>query len=234
VNGACRFAVTTCLNVTDARLPRCQPGTVASFKVRNGRPGSKRFDAQLAALQASVAATPLPADTASCRTPTPIYVGLRGKRRFKKTTLTLQTTAKASDGRRDGDVMRLTCVPSPRFAAPTASYALAKTITSPAELIEGPLARGRIGDVLLANDRLQVVIQAPGRSMFGIGTYGGNIVDADRQRPRGEERDNFEELIRRSTSRTPRTIPSSPCWPTAATGATPSSVRPAPTTSSIS
>jgi len=29
VNGACRFAVTTCLNVTDARLPRCQPGTVA-------------------------------------------------------------------------------------------------------------------------------------------------------------------------------------------------------------
>ena len=31
--------------------------------------------------------------------------------------------------------------------------------------------------------------------MFGIGTYGGNIIDADRQRLDGEERDNFEELV---------------------------------------
>jgi hypothetical protein len=195
VNGACRFAVTTCLNVTDARLPRCAPGTVASFTVRNGRPGSKRFDPALAALEASVLATPLPATTASCRAATPVYVALRGKKKFKKTTLQLRTTAKASDGRRDADTIKLTCVPSPRLATPASTYALARTITSPAELIGGPLARGRTGDVLLANDKLQVVVQAPGRSMFGIGTYGGNIIDADLQRPRAEERDSFEELI---------------------------------------
>jgi hypothetical protein len=49
--------------------------------------------------------------------------------------------------------------------------------------------------VLLSNERLQAVVQKPGRVMFGIGTYGGNIIDADRQRPDGEERDNFEEII---------------------------------------
>jgi hypothetical protein len=194
VNGACRFAITTCLDVADARLPRCRAGEVASLRVRNGRAGTRGFDPALAALEARVAAT-LPAGNAACLSPSPVYVALRGKKRFRPTTLRLRTSARATDGRRDGDTLALTCVPSPLEPSASATYARAHPVTNEAELIGGPLARGRMGDVRLANDRLQVIIQKPGRSMFGIGTYGGNIIDADRQRPRGEERDNFEEMI---------------------------------------
>lgn len=193
VNGACRFAVTTCLGLADADLPRCTPGEVTSFRVRNGRPGSKKFVPELATLEASVAST-LPA-TGTCGPAVPVYVPLRGKKRFKPGTLHLRTQARASDGRKDGDGITLKCLPSQIYGTPTSTYAFARTITSPAELVGGALSRGRLGDTLLANDRIQVVIQAPGRSMFGIGTYGGNIIDADRQRAKGEERDNFEEMI---------------------------------------
>jgi hypothetical protein len=193
VNGACRFAVTTCLGATDPALPKCAAGEVSSFRVRNGKPGTKKFDPALAALETSVASA-LPA-SATCRPAVPVYVALRGKKRFKPTTLHLRTQARGTDGRKDVDGVTLTCVPSAELPTPTSHYAFARTITKPAELIGGALSRGRLGDVLLANDRIQVVIQQPGRSMFGIGTYGGNIIDADRQRARGEERDNFEEMV---------------------------------------
>jgi hypothetical protein len=62
------------------------------------------------------------------------------------------------------------------------------------DTIAGPLARGTIGDYLLENDEIKVVIQKPGRVMFGIGPYGGTIIDADRRRSCGDERDSFEEL----------------------------------------
>jgi len=47
--------------------------------------------------------------------------------------------------------------------------AIARVINTPADLIDGPQSRGQMGDVLLANDKIQVVIQQPGRVMFGIG-----------------------------------------------------------------
>ena len=72
--------------------------------------------------------------------------------------------------------------------------ARAKVITNPADFIDGPLSRSQLGDVLMANDMVQVVIQKPGRVMFGIGTYGGNIIDGDLQRCNVAENDNFEEI----------------------------------------
>ena len=73
--------------------------------------------------------------------------------------------------------------------------AIAKVVATQNDVIEGPLSRGRPGDFLLANDKIQVTVQQNGRVFFGIGTYGGNIIDADLQRPFGGERDSFEELI---------------------------------------
>lgn len=55
------------------------------------------------------------------------------------------------------------------------------TIRSRGEAIGGPLAQGRAGDQLLANDRIRVVIQQPGKYP-GVGSFGGNIIDADRVR----------------------------------------------------
>jgi hypothetical protein len=80
------------------------------------------------------------------------------------------------------------CGPSP------APFASAKVVASASDLVKGPLARGTIGDFLLENDQIRVVIQKPGRVMFGIGPYGGDIIDADLRRSCGDERDSFEEL----------------------------------------
>jgi hypothetical protein len=77
---------------------------------------------------------------------------------------------------------------------PPAPFASAKVVAGPGDLVKGPLARGVVGDVLLENDQIRAIIQQPGRVMFGIGTYGGNIIDADRRRSCGDERDSFEEL----------------------------------------
>ena len=58
-------------------------------------------------------------------------------------------------------------------------------------LIGGPLAQGRVGDLLLQNDKIRVIIQKPRRNA-GVALYGGNIIDADILRPAGEPgRDNF-------------------------------------------
>ncbi|MFO0658424.1 MAG: hypothetical protein U0165_01125 [Polyangiaceae bacterium] len=61
----------------------------------------------------------------------------------------------------------------------------ARKITSRIDLIGGDRALGDIGDYLLANDKVRVVIQAPGFSR-GFGVYGGSLIDADLRRPREE------------------------------------------------
>jgi hypothetical protein len=191
-NGSCRLAVRACFNVTDPALPRCTPTDVASFTVKNAPTGSKRHDPQLAALAA--AAPTLPTTASVCTDVVPLYVPLGGKGRFKAGRQKVRTEAETSSGVKDVDKLAVRCLPSARFPRPGDGYATAAVVTQPAQLIGGPVARGRLGDVLLANDRIQVIIQQPGRSMFGIGTYGGNIIDADRQRVAGEERDSFEEI----------------------------------------
>jgi hypothetical protein len=57
---------------------------------------------------------------------------------------------------------------------------VARRITDPADLITGPLADGRVGDYLLANDVARFIIQdAPQRDLYSVGTYGGNLIDAE-------------------------------------------------------
>lgn len=76
---------------------------------------------------------------------------------------------------------------------PTAS---ARQVDSAEDLLQGPLARGRDGDYVLENDLLRVIIQQPGRQWFGLGTYGGNIIDASTRNPDGSfNPDHLEEFI---------------------------------------
>ena len=74
----------------------------------------------------------------------------------------------------------------------------AKMVETPDELIGGPGALGMVGDYILSNNKIRVIIQDKGWSR-GFGVFGGGVIDADIVRPRdvdGREpagRDNFGE-----------------------------------------
>ncbi|MEW6272506.1 MAG: hypothetical protein AB1689_24780 [Thermodesulfobacteriota bacterium] len=72
--------------------------------------------------------------------------------------------------------------------------ALVKQITDDAECVKGPLSRCRVGDYLLANGAIRVVVQSTQRNILNVGQFGGQIIDADVVRGPGDpDRDNFEE-----------------------------------------
>jgi hypothetical protein len=72
--------------------------------------------------------------------------------------------------------------------------ALARQVTDAGDCVHGPLSRCRIGDYLIENDKIRVVVQDVQRNVFGIGQFGGHIIDADLRRGAGEDEiDNFEE-----------------------------------------
>jgi hypothetical protein len=80
--------------------------------------------------------------------------------------------------------------------------ASARTVVTRAEVPEGARALGDVGDFLLENDRVRVVIQGPGYSR-GFGVYGGSLIDAarvDRRQQTGDSSggvgaDQFGELF---------------------------------------
>ncbi|UCE85978.1 MAG: carboxypeptidase regulatory-like domain-containing protein [Deltaproteobacteria bacterium] len=73
--------------------------------------------------------------------------------------------------------------------------ASATEVRGDADTIGGLLARGRPGDLLLQNDHIRVIVQAPQRNFSGaVGQFGGQLIDADIQRaPREPGRDLLEE-----------------------------------------
>jgi hypothetical protein len=69
------------------------------------------------------------------------------------------------------------------------------TIKDSSKLIGGPLAQGKIGDVLLENDKIRVIIQKPSKNA-GLFSFGGIIIDADRVRSQGEKgNDQFGSIF---------------------------------------
>lgn len=77
----------------------------------------------------------------------------------------------------------------------------ARQIATRADLIGGPGSLGEVGDYMLENDQIRVVIQDKGFSR-GFGVYGGSLIDADlvRATPAGNSdggtgRDQFGELF---------------------------------------
>ncbi|MBT8446108.1 MAG: carboxypeptidase-like regulatory domain-containing protein, partial [Gammaproteobacteria bacterium] len=97
----------------------------------------------------------------------------------------------------DANTLRIdppTSAPEPEpEPEPTAS---ARPVSGAEDLLTGPLARGSDGDYVLENDLFRVIIQKPGRQWFGIGTYGGNIIDMGRRLPDGSfTPDHMEEFV---------------------------------------
>ncbi len=72
-------------------------------------------------------------------------------------------------------------------------FADAHEIVNAAELLEGPLADGQVGDFMMSNEKVRVVIQRAGvRDMYSVGGFGGNIIDAELVDHPGM--DNFLEI----------------------------------------
>ena len=83
----------------------------------------------------------------------------------------------------------------------SAPQATARMVLSRHDLVGGERALGEVGDYLIENDKVRVIIQKPGFSR-GFGVYGGSLIDADLRRPSEEGSsgtptgfDNFGELF---------------------------------------
>ena len=81
------------------------------------------------------------------------------------------------------------------------SNTYARRVESVGELIGGPGAIGEVGDYLIGNQKIRVILQNQGWSR-GFGIFGGGIIDADIVRPgtqgdfgRGNGKDNFGEFF---------------------------------------
>ncbi len=79
--------------------------------------------------------------------------------------------------------------------------ATARVVQSRRDLVGGERALGEVGDYLIENEKIRVIIQKPGFSR-GFGVYGGSLIDADLRRPSEEGSsgtpvgfDNFGELF---------------------------------------
>ncbi len=78
---------------------------------------------------------------------------------------------------------------------PPTGFVQAKRIEVASDLIGGPRAEGRVGDFLLANDHVRVVIGAAEGSV-GFNLFGGSLLDADVTRAPGEPgQDRFGEAF---------------------------------------
>ena len=62
--------------------------------------------------------------------------------------------------------------------AASGSGAYVRQVASTGDLIGGPTAAGRIGDWLIGNDKVRVIVQGEGRAI-GPHPYGGTLLDAD-------------------------------------------------------
>jgi hypothetical protein len=190
-NGACNFKITACLNNPDPRFPTCVSPNVQSVTVKNRPPTSPSYNAQLAALQTAMSSL-APTSSNVCTAEQSITVPLRVRsNNYRPGTVKIRSIALNSAGAKDTDRLKLKCLPSTTAPGPQATFARAEVVTNLDQLIDGPLAFGRLGDLRIFNDRIQVIIQQPGRKAAAIDAYGGNIIDADRIRPDGVERDNF-------------------------------------------
>jgi hypothetical protein len=71
--------------------------------------------------------------------------------------------------------------------------ASARRITDPSELMDGPLAHGRVGDWLIENSVARFIVQDVGqRDMYSVGGFGGNVIDLELVAKPGT--DNFIEI----------------------------------------
>src|SRR6185503_16630944 len=150
-----------------------------------------KYVAGIADLQAALQAL-VQTSSNVCTAAQNISVPLRVKSGvFRPGTVKVRSTGVSNTAARDSDRIKLKCMPSPNRPTVGSPFTRAEVITNGNQLIDGPVAYGRLGDLRIYNEKIQVVIQQPGRKAAAINLYGGNIVDADRIRPDGTEHDHF-------------------------------------------
>jgi Carboxypeptidase regulatory-like domain len=87
-------------------------------------------------------------------------------------------------------------VPEPPVPPGPPLSTVSARVATDADLLTGPLARGRAGDFVLENENLRVIIQKAGRQWLSIGTFGGNIIDVSRKDAAGAMLpDHLEEFV---------------------------------------
>jgi hypothetical protein len=62
--------------------------------------------------------------------------------------------------------------------APPAGEARAKHVSCPAELLDGSLAMGRVGDIVIENSRVRFIVRTGDQSATTIGAPAGGVIDA--------------------------------------------------------
>ena len=70
-----------------------------------------------------------------------------------------------------------------------------KVVECAEELVPGALAAGRVGDFVLENGHVRVIVRGPGAGYYLHGTSGGGIVDAVRKTPEGMSEDLVKEIL---------------------------------------
>jgi hypothetical protein len=84
-------------------------------------------------------------------------------------------------------------VTSRNFGYEPGTRAIVRQISDPADLMEGPLAHGRVGDWLIENSLVRFIVQdVAQRDMYSVGAFGGNVIDLELVAKPGT--DNFIEL----------------------------------------
>jgi len=113
---------------------------------------------------------------------------------YKKNKAVVKAIVDDGGSNKDADALKFFCLPN-EAPAPTASCAEAFQIADPSDLIGGPIAQGRVGDWMLRNSDIRVIVRDVGRDFSFMVTNGGHIIDADRVRDTpAEDRDNFMGL----------------------------------------
>jgi hypothetical protein len=133
-NGVCVFQVSLCLNVPTRA---CQPRLVSKAKVMKAK---KKSPIDVTALQAALAAVPLPTKATVCSAPALISVPVRGPGghgSVRSRKVALKASAKGG-GRKDSDTYKLTCVPTTVGGAPTPTTTPVSTSTTTTTPITPP------------------------------------------------------------------------------------------------
>ena len=70
-----------------------------------------------------------------------------------------------------------------------------KVVACAEELAPGALAAGRLGDFVLENGHVRVIVRGPGAGYYLHGTSGGGLIDAVRKTPSGMTEDLVKEVL---------------------------------------
>lgn len=99
----------------------------------------------------------------------------------------------------DGPSGPPTPVPDPRVETgcvpQVEGRARIKVVECAEELVPGRLAAGRVGDFVLENGQLRVIVRGPGAGYYLHGGSGGGIIDAVRKTANGMSEDLVKEIL---------------------------------------